>query len=296
MQSFKEALRERDFVVTAECFLRPETSADALRAQAELLRDHVDAVVLTDNQYGKLHMSTPAAARLFLNNKLDPIVQLSCRNRNRIALVADLLGAAALGVSSFQLVRGNRVPSNIDPRPKAVLDVNAAQLIGIATNLQKDADMQHIPELLIGGAITAHEPKADWQPRNVQAKVEAGARFMLSYICMDLALLRRYMQRLVASRLTHRVSVVISTALLSSADDAQYLRDNRPNFLIPESLVERMSSASDPKTEGVAICAEQIRELATIPGVSGVNLVATQDLASIPVAVDKSGLLQRNLL
>jgi len=101
MKIFRDELRKREFVLTAECFLKPETDAEAIRHQANVLREHVDGIVLTDNQHGQTHMSVIAAARLYLDNDVDPIVQLSCRNRNRIALVADMLGANALGVSSF---------------------------------------------------------------------------------------------------------------------------------------------------------------------------------------------------
>ena len=119
MNTFKEAVAKRDFVITAEGFLKPETDVDAIRIQADLLREHVDAVLLTDNQFGALHMSTVAAARLMVDNDLDPIVQLSCRNRNRISLLADLLGAAAMGVSSLMLLRGNRIPANVESRPES---------------------------------------------------------------------------------------------------------------------------------------------------------------------------------
>ena len=289
MQSFQEAIRSRDFVITTESFLQPETDAEALRIQSDLLRDHVDAVVLTDNQYGKLHMSTVSAGRLFLDNGLDAVVQLSCRNRNRISLVADLLGGSVLGVTSYLLVRGNRVPKNIDPRPKAVMDINAAQLIGIASNLQSDEALSHVPELLVGGSITPHEPKADWVPQKIMAKADAGAQFMLTYICMDLDLLGRYMKRLIAAKLTHRVSIVVSTAILTSAGDARYLRDNRPNVLIGDAIVERLEQARDPKAEGIAICAEQLRALADMPGVSGANIIASTDLSAIPEAIAASG-------
>ncbi len=290
MHTFQNAVRDRDFVITAEAFLRPETDANAVRIQSDLLRGHVDAVVLTDNQYGKLHMSTISAARLFLDNELDAVVQLSCRNRNRISLVADLLGGAALGVTSYLLVRGNRVPKNIDPRPRAVMDINAAQLIGIATNLQSDDGLQHVPELLVGGSITPHEPKADWVPQKILAKADAGARFMLTYICMDHELLRRYMKRLVDAKLTHRVSIIVGTAILASADDARFLRDSRPNVLISDALIERLENARDPKAEGIAICAEQLRSLAGIPGVSGAHVVASTDLVAVPGAIAASGL------
>ena len=167
MNTFKEAVAKRDFVITAEGFLKPETDSDAIRVQADLLREHVDAVLLTDNQFGALHMSTVAAARLMVDNDLDPIVQLSCRNRNRISLLADLLGAAAMGVSSVMLLRGNRIPANVESRPKPVLDVDANELIAIAAGLKTDERLSEFPDLYIGGTAAPHGPKADWErPEN----------------------------------------------------------------------------------------------------------------------------------
>ena len=135
MRSFKDAIRNRDFAVSAEIFLRPESSIDSITEQADLLRDHVDAILLTDNQFGRLHMSTLVAASILINAGVDPIVQIACRNRNRLALISDLIGAAALGVTSLLLVRGHPAPKEFKPRPKPVLDVNAAELIRIASTV-----------------------------------------------------------------------------------------------------------------------------------------------------------------
>lgn len=290
MNTFKDAIRNRDFVLTSECFLKPETDAAAIGMQADVLRDYVDGVLLTDNQYGGLHMSTVAAAGLIINAGLDPIVQLSCRNRNRLSLIADILGAAALGATSLLLIRGNRVPDGITPRPKAVLDVNAVDLIKIASNIQAEERLHNVPELLVGGVITPHEPKADWAAQKIVAKADAGATYMVTHVCMDLDLLRRYMKRLVAEKITRRMSFVVSTAILTSADDARYLRDYRPNMLIPDQLIDRLESAADPQAEGIAICVEQLRALAEIPGVSGANVIASTDLSMVPAAIEASGI------
>ena len=295
MKTFREAISKQNFVITAECFLKPETDAESIRHQAELLRDHVDAVLLTDNQFGALHMSTIAAARLMLENEVDPIVQLTCRNRNRISLLADLLGAAALGVTSLQLVRGNRIPKDVDSRPKAVLDINATELIATAASLKSDERLSAIPDLYIGAAAAPHEPKADWVPRKLLAKAEAGARFLLTYTSMDIELLRRYMKRLVATQMTRRMTVIVSTAIFTSAEDAKWMRDNRPNVMIPDSIILRLESASNPRKEGLAICAEQLAQLAQMPGVSGANIMATTDLAMIPQAIEIADLDQATL-
>jgi methylenetetrahydrofolate reductase (NADPH) len=290
MNTFKDAIRTRDFVLTSECFLKPETDADALRIQADVLRGHVDGVVLTDNQFGSLHMSTIAAGHLMIENELDPIVQLSCRNRNRISLLADLLGAVALGTTSFLLVRGNRIPKNIVPRPKLVLDTNATDLIAMATSLKADNELTSVPDLYVGGSITPHEPKADWEPLKLIAKADSGAQFMLTHTCMDLDLLRRYVSRLIAAKLTHRISIIVSTAILTSADDARWMRDYRPNCQIPDSLIERLEAANDPREEGLSICSEQLRALADMPGVAGANLIASTDLRLVPEAIAASAI------
>jgi methylenetetrahydrofolate reductase (NADPH) len=285
MKTFREAARNKNFLLTAECFLKPETDAESIRVQADLLRDSVDGVVLTDNRFGQLHMSTVAAARLFLDNDVDPIVQISCRNRNRIALLADLLGAASLGVTSLLLVHGNRVPTEIQPRPKAVMDIDAAELIATAASMKTDERLQSMPDQFIGSTIKPHYPNDSWVPRKLVEKADAGAQFLLTHICMDTDLLREYTKHLIAARLTRRVSIVVSIAILSSASDARWVRENRSNVMIPESAVQRLEEADDPRAEGLAMCAEQLTELAKIPGISGANIIATTELASIPAAI-----------
>jgi len=285
MNTFRDAISQRDFVVTAECFLKPETNPESIRTQADLLRDHVDAVLLTDNQFGALHMSTIAAARLMLDNGIDPIVQLSCRNRNRISLLADILGAAALGVTSLMLVRGNRIPKTVESRPKPVLDVSATELIAIAAGLKSDEQLKSFPNLHIGGTTAPHEPKADWIPRKILARTDAGAHFIISYTSMDIDLIRHFMKRLVDTQLTRKAAFIVSIVLFSSADEAIWLRDNRPNVLIPDALIKRLEDAVNPRLEGLAICTDQLTALAQIPGVSGANIMATTDLSLIPEAV-----------
>ena len=290
MRVFRDELRKRDFVVTAECFLKPETGAESIRYQADTLRDHVDGIVLTDNQYGQTHMSTIAAARLLLDNGIDPIVQLSCRNRNRVALLADLLGACALGVTSVVLARGNRLPGSLKPWPKPVQDMRAAELIAMAGNLKLDDKLTSAANLFVGGTISMHAIKNEWVPEKIIGKIDAGAQFFVTNANLDLGILRNYMSHFIAAKLTRRVSVIVSTVILSSADDAKWLRDRRPSIAIPDSVVHRLENAEDPQAEGLAICAEHLSLLAATPGVSGANIIASTDLSLIPRAIDVAGL------
>ncbi|MEX0709280.1 MAG: methylenetetrahydrofolate reductase [Woeseia sp.] len=294
MNTFRQAARTRDFCVSAELFLTPESSAATIAEQVKLLKDQVDGVLLTDNQFGQLHMSTLAAAALLIANGVDPIMQLSCRNRNRIALLSDLLGAGALGVTSLMLVKGNHVPAGFEPRPKAVLDLNATELIATATTIRSDEGLPALSDFYVGGLVTAHRPKPGWAPNTLLRKVEAGAQFMVTNVCMDVSILRSWFQHLVAEKIPRRVDMIVSIAIPESAEDAHWLRKNRPNVLIPDALIRRLEQAQDAQQEGIAIAAEMLAEVAEIPGVCGAHLWATRNLAAIPAVLAASGHAPRN--
>jgi len=290
LKTFKEAVRNNDFAISAEIYLRPETDSDSLRIQTDILKDSVDGVLLTDNQFGQLHLSTIAAASILLNNGVDPIVQLTSRNRNRIALISDLLGAGALGVTSLLLVAGERAPENLKPRPKPVLDLSAIDLILTANTVKIDEKLTVSPDFLVGGLVTPVMPKPNWKAKQLREKIDAGAQFVQTHICMDIELLRRYLRHLVENKLIQRTSVIGAVAVLADAEDAVWLRDNRPNVMLPDSIVERLQNAADPREEGIRICAETIRAMREIPGLSGVNLMATRDLTAIPEVIREAGL------
>jgi len=270
--------------------LRPETDAESIRAQAAVLKDDVDAILLTDNQYGQLHLSSLAAAGLLIQGGVDAVMQLSCRNRNRISLLSDLMGAAAIGVTSLLLIRGERVPDEFQPRPKAVLDVKAEELIRIATTMKSDERLKSLPDFFVGGLVTAHGAKPGWVPEKLHKKIDAGVQFVQMHLCMNVNLLRAYMKHLVADRSAQRISMMGSVAVISSADDAIWLRKHRPNVMIPDTLVERLENASHPEEEGIRICAEVLQELAQIPGIAGANIIASKDLTTIPKAIRLAGL------
>ncbi len=290
MKTFRQAIRNSDFAVSAEIYLRPETDAASLRAQADTLKDSVDGILLTDNQYGQLHLSTTAAAAILLDHGTDPIVQLTSRNRNRIALVSDLLGAATVGVTSLMLVAGERAPEQFQPRPKPVLDVNAVDLIRIANTVNADENLTVKPDFLVGGVVTPVMPKPDWKAKQLREKVDAGAHYLQTHICMDVTLLRRYLKHLVANKLIQRTSIVGAVAVLGSAEDARWLKDNRPNVMLPDRIIGRLEKSQDPRREGILIAAETIDAMTEMPGIVGVNLMASKDLTAIPEVIAAAGI------
>ena len=289
MKYFKDALGTKDFVITSEIFLKPETDANSIKIQADVLRDYVDAILLTDNQSGQLHMSSLAAGVLLLDAKIDPIIQLSCRNRNRISLLSDLMGCAALEMTNLSLIRGDRVP-DIQPKPKAIMDITATGLIRMANKMKADEKIKSVGKFLLGGVVTPHGPKPGWQAKNITEKIDAGAQFMLTHTCLDVDLIRTYMQRMVETKLVRRVSVIVGMAVLSSPEDAQWVRKNRPNVIIPNDIVTRLSNAKDPEKEGIDICIEQLNALKTIPGVSGAHIIASEKLTNISTTIKNANI------
>lgn len=294
MKTFNKALNTQDFCITSEIFLRPDTNEAAIQVQADILRESVDAVLVTDNQSGQLHMSSVSAGILLQKANIDPIVQLSCRNRNRISLLSDLLGCAALGISNLMLTRGDKIPLEFKPRPKAIMDVNATELIALANNIKQDEILPSLNEFLLGGVVTAFSPKQGWVAKNLTEKIDAGAQFIISHTCLDLDIIKIYMQRLVETQLLRRMHLIIGTAILKSPDDARWLRENRPNVIIPIDAVERLEKASDPNQEGIKMCAEQLKELSNIPGISGAHIIAANSVLNIPDAVALSGIYKPN--
>ncbi len=285
--TFKDSLKTKDFVVTAHVNLAEVPDAETLLRQGEILRPAVDAVQLPDGT--QMHMSGVAAAALLIQQGVDPIVHMNCRDRNRIALHKDLIGAAALGVTSILVMRGKKIPDRKKLGVRVVFDIPALEFMAYVQSLKQDEDTSLVSEFLVGANAEIFDPEDDWTPKNLIRKCDAGANFIQSQICFDLDVARHYMARIVASKLTHRASFIMALAPLPSADVARWVRDNVKGALVPEPIIERLERAADPEREGIEICAELLQELATIPGVSGANLVTLGKLETIPAAIEASG-------
>lgn len=280
MHTFKHALRTQDFSLTAELALNAFTGRAELIAQAKALAPHVDALQLPESIEKEVHLAPLAAAAILLAEGIDPVMHMNCRDRNRVALIADLLGAKALGVSSLLVMRGKQVQAGVEV--KQVYDWGAKKLIA-AANSMEDADF------LIGSIATVFKPDRDWKPEHLPTKADAGVRFVQTQICFNTDLLRHYMARLVAERLTQRVNVIVGVAPLPSADIAQALGKNLRGAVVPAKVVKRLREAADPEREGIELCAELLSEIADIPGVSGANLMCFGNFDAVTEAIRVSG-------
>ena len=289
----REALGAGTFTLTAE--LTPCADAGRLVEQARRLAGCVDTVQVTDNPGGRVHMSALVAAGLLRQAGLDPVLHMSCRDRNRVALYSDLIGAAGLGISSLLVMRGNEMPPRRRTAVKGVFDLSATQLIAAARSMRDEEGAAALGvgrpvDFFLGAIATVFNPKAAWQPGTLLAKLDAGARFVQTQLCFDMKVLRRYMARLVAAQLPRRAHVLVGLAPLPSADVARWLRDHVKGPLVPDAVIQRLAQARDPEQAGVAICAELLQEAAEIPGISGANLLTSADLGLIPAAIRASGL------
>ena len=288
MNNFKNSIQSGKFVITSEISLTPESNIQEVESQARALGGDIDGILVTDNQSGQLHMSPIVVGSILLNSNIDPIVQLSCRNRNRISLLSDILGCLALGVSSFSLIRGDKVPEEYQPRPKAIMDINATELISMAQNLKNDETISPPRNFIIGGVLTPHTPKDGWQAKNLRKKVDSGAQFFFTHTCLDMDLLSTFMKKIGPTKILNKCYIVAGIALLESTENAEWLRKNRPNVIIPNQIMNRLKEAKDQEAEGIKICSEQINTVKKIPGISGVHIIGSKKLENIPLAIRAS--------
>jgi methylenetetrahydrofolate reductase (NADPH) len=297
MKSLRDAIRQQSFALTAELPMSDHQDGGTLLANAQRLHPWVDAIQLTDNQRGRVHASPLAIAAMLLQQGIDPVLHVTCRNRNRIALESDILGAAAIGVTSLVVMRGSNKSAGPRASVKPVFDTGATELIAVARAISNGhvpsaKPLSPAPEFLIGAVGTVFNPEADWKPRGLTAKLDAGAQFVQTQPCFDMSALRAYLDRLVKERLTWHVHLIVGLACLPSVTAARWMRNMPGGALIPDATMRRLEQARDPEREGVAICAELLRELMEIPGVSGVNLMPLGDLDAVAEAVERSGVRQ----
>lgn len=275
------------FAITAELTPPVSGSPDDLLAMAEPFRGRVDALNVTDGPRALVHMSSLAAAAILAANGIEPILQMTCRDRNRIAMQADLLGASALGIRNILSLRGDDPPADQHPAAKPVFDMDSRELIETATRMARDGvcgtDRTIItrPRFFMGAADTPMDPPIEWRPDGLIAKADAGAGFVQTQLCFDMEVVSRYIGRLEDLGVTERLKILIGMGPLASARSARWMRDNLWGVLVPDGVIDRLEQAADPSAEGVAICSELIEALRGMSGVAGVHLMAPVKALSI---------------
>jgi 5,10-methylenetetrahydrofolate reductase len=294
-------LQAGEFVVTAE--LQTSDSSDPARIVelAGTLRGRVDAVNCTDNSAAHAHIAAMAAARLLLDQGVEPVMQMVCRDRNRLALQADLLGAAALGVRNIVCMTGDDVSAGDHPETKPIYDLDSVQLIRMARIMRDDCTylsgraLTDPPSVLIGAVENPFAPPLEFRPMRLGTKIEAGAEFVQTQICFNLDKLRVFMARCGELGLLDHVWVLAGVFVPSSAAGVRYLRDQVPGLDVPEHVIERMEATprDAQKEEGVRIALEIVEAVREIPGISGIHVMTINHEEAIPRVVEGAGLLPR---
>jgi methylenetetrahydrofolate reductase (NADPH) len=280
LSSFRQSLESGHFAITAE--LTPPRGADpeSLTVAAGILKSAVTAVNVTDGAGARVRMSSLAAAIHLRQAGMEPIMQMTCRDRNRIAMQSDLLGAAAFGITNVLVLTGDKVAAGDDPEAKEVFDLDSRELLSVLRSISEDGktmagvQLDTSPAFFRGAADVPQDPGADWKPDALEAKIAAGAQFVQTQYCYDMALLERYMTRLRDHGITQKLYFLVGLGPLRSARSARWMRDNLWGTVMPDGIIRRMESARDPRQEGIAICAELLRAVREIPGVAGAHLMA----------------------
>jgi methylenetetrahydrofolate reductase (NADPH) len=297
MQTFQDRLRSGHFVITAE--VNPPASCDPadLLAKAAPLKGLADAVNVTDGAGARANLGALAAAAILKQAGIEPILQFTCRDRNRIALQSDLIAAAALGLRNLLLLRGDDPTAGDQPDAKPVFDYDTVALTRAAVAIR---DRGELPsgrkvsgkaEFFIGAADVPIDPPPGWVPKSLKDKIAAGSEFAQTQFCMDAGVVRRYMARLTEHGVT--LPFLIGISPLRSAKSARWMREKLFGTIIPDTTVARLEAAADPAAEGRKVCLDLMAELATIPGVAGVHIMAPGNEAAVAEVIREAGPMTR---
>lgn len=296
-------LRGGQFAVTAE--LTPPDSADPQEVfeDAAVLAPVVDAVNATDGSGAHCHMSSVAICALLTRAGYPSVMQVSCRDRNRIAIQGDVLGAAAMGVSNVLCLSGDDVTVGDQPEAKRVFDFDSIQLLRTIRIMRDKGTflsgrrLTEPPRLFLGAASNPFMPPYDWRPLRLAKKIEAGADFIQSQYCFDVPRLKTFMQQTGDLGLHELVHYLVGVGPLRSAKAAEYMRTRVPGIYIPDETVRRLrkTPVAEQRAEGTRICVEIIQQIRDIDGVAGIHIMAYKQQDLVPEIVEAAGLLPRPL-
>lgn len=295
--NLEQALNSGRFIVTAELGPPRSANADFLRKKAELLRGKVVAVNITDNARGMARLSSLAGCLILQEAGIEPVLQMSCRDRNRIALQSELMSASALGIGNVLLLTGDHQRFGDDPQAMGVFDLDGISLLGLARRMRDNGELlsgQHIsvpPRLLLGAAANPEGEPVDLQVLRLQKKVEAGADFIQTQAVFDLDHFQQWMARVRVLGLHQETKILVGVLLLNSAERARFIREKVPGMRVSEAVVERLAQAENPNEEGKKMGQELIQSLAEVEGVAGVHVMTIAWEEAIPEVLAGAGLL-----
>lgn len=319
--TLERVLRAGHFAVTGE--LGPPQSSDGqvIREKAALLRGYCDAVNITDNQTAIVRMSSIGAGTIVVQEGLEPVIQMTCRDRNRLAIQSDLMGAYALGMRNLLCLTGDHQRFGNHPGAKNVFDIDSLQLVRMVTDMRDDCIFQcgdkfkgSEPRFFIGAAAAPFADPIDFRPYRLAKKVQAGADFIQTQLVYDIPAFKKYMEKVRELGLHEKTFILAGVGPLKSPGMARYMKNNVPGILVPDELIDRMTAAGKAwadkgkdeltaedkraranawRDEGIQICIDLVQEMREIEGVSGVHIMAIEWEEAVKPIVEGADLYPR---
>ena len=299
-RSLERILDQGDFAVTAEIGPPKGSNPNVIRRKAELLKGYADAFNVTDNQTAVSRLSSMAACIILQKMGLEPILQMTCRDRNRIALQSDVLGASALGIRNILCLTGDHQSFGNHPSAKGVYDLDSIQLIYGLRNMRDegrfidgDKILSGAPDIFIGAAAN---PYADPYARiyRLGKKIKAGAQFIQTQSIFSLEEFKEWMKEVRSKNFHKKVHILAGITPLKSVKMAEHMNNDVPGPFVPTEIIARMKKARDPKKEGYTIARETIEEVKNIKGVHGIHITAVFWEEIVPILVKETGVLPRS--
>jgi len=298
--NLERVLSDGKFAVTAEIGPPKGSDPEKIRKKAEVLKGYADSFNVTDNQTAVVRMSSIAGCTLLINMNMDPLMQVTCRDRNRMALQSDVLGAAAIGIKNILCLTGDHQSFGNHPGAKGVYDIDSIQLIQILKNMRDrgifqsgDEILSGRPEIFIGAAANPYADPYEIRVDRLEKKVRSGADFIQTQSVFNVDKFNEWMDEVKSRDLDKKVHILAGITPLKSLRMAERMKFHVPGVEIPEDIYERMKTATDPKKEGYEIALELINKIKQIKGVHGIHITALFWEEIVPHLVKDSALLPR---
>jgi len=297
--NLEKVLASGKFAVTAEAGPPKGTSAEVIQKKGELLRHCCDAVNVTDNQTAIVRMSSLAGCMLLKQRGVEPVMQMVVRDRNRLAIQADVLGAVALGIGNILCLSGDHQKFGNHPTARGVFDIDSIQLIQTLKQMRDEKkflsgeDISGEVPVFIGAAANPFADPFEFRVSRLAKKVKAGADFIQTQAVYDVARFAKWMEMASDRGLDKQVHILAGVIPIRSAGMARYMKDYVPGVSVPDEVVTRMEQAESPKEEGVKIILEIVEQLKEMPGVHGIHIMAVNWEDIVPEMVEKAGLMPR---
>ena len=289
------------FVLTSECGPPRGADPEVIRKKGELLKGVVDAINVTDNQTSVVRMSSLASCVILKGMGFDPILQMVCRDRNRIAIQSDILGAAALGINNILCLSGDHQKFGDHPKAKNVFDIDSVQLINTVKTLRDDGkfiggdDVKGKPMLFIGAAENPFADPFEIRAARLGKKVKAGCQFIQTQCVYNVERFERWMEMVRDRGLHEKCAILAGVTPFKSVGMARYMKNQVPGMDVPDAMIERMKAVPKEKQaeEGIKICVETIQRLKEVPGVRGIHIMAIEWEEKVSEIAKATGLLPR---